>query len=128
MSSILKKRPASDKPEPTWEIAHLFPAQGHWSEAEYLSLDTNRRVEFSNGFLKVLSVPTIPHQLLAAYFYSLLQAFVARDNLGMVLFAGVRVRIWRDNFREPDVAFMRRKNFGRVHKEYWEGADLVMEA
>ena len=30
---------------PTWEIAHLFPTQGHWSEEEYLALETNRRID-----------------------------------------------------------------------------------
>jgi len=26
--------------EPTWEVAHLVPLQGMWSESEYLALET----------------------------------------------------------------------------------------
>ena len=52
--------------DPTWEIAHLFPAQGAWSEEEYLDLPGNRLVEFSNGFLEMLPVPTTSHQALVA--------------------------------------------------------------
>src|SRR5438046_2969712 len=48
---------ATRTPEPTWEIAYLFPNQGHWSEEEYLALDGNQLVEFSRGFLEVLPVP-----------------------------------------------------------------------
>src|SRR5712692_7578885 len=40
--------------EPTWEIAHLFPDQGTWTEGEYLALDTNHLIELSNGRLEVL--------------------------------------------------------------------------
>jgi len=44
-----------DKPElehePTWDVAQLFPPQGYWSEAEYLALDTNHLVEFSQASL-----------------------------------------------------------------------------
>jgi Uma2 family endonuclease len=30
-------------------------------------------------------------------------------------------------FREPDVIYMSSKHAARRHKEFWEGADLVME-
>jgi hypothetical protein len=54
MATDLKKsrrkfdREASE-PEPAWDIARLFPAQGEWSEEDYLELDTNRLVEFSTA-------------------------------------------------------------------------------
>ena len=44
-----------------------------------------------------------------------------------MLFTGVRVRLWPDKFREPDVVFMRAEHAGRVTDEYYEGADLVVE-
>ncbi len=52
-----------DYAEPTWEIAELFPAQRTWSEDEYLTLDTNRLVEFSHGHLEVVPMPTFSHQI-----------------------------------------------------------------
>src|SRR3954469_1749829 len=38
---------AAELPTPEWEVARLLPARGAWSEADYLDLDTNRRVEYS---------------------------------------------------------------------------------
>jgi hypothetical protein len=38
-----------DKVEATHEIAYLLPAQGQWTVEEYLSLNTNRLVEFVQG-------------------------------------------------------------------------------
>ena len=103
------------------------PLRGRGRESEYFALETNRRVEFSHGFLEFLPMPTVLHQRIAAFLYDALQAFVVGLNLGEVLFTGVRVRLWPGKFREPDVLFMRAEHAGRITEEYWEGADLVME-
>jgi Uma2 family endonuclease len=118
---------APGQPELTWEIAHLFPAQGDWSEEEYLALGGNRLVEFSDGFVEVLPVPTTSHQLLVACLYGLLLAFASARDLGTVLFAPLRVRLWRGKFREPDVVFMLKAHASRINEEFWDRADLVME-
>lgn len=118
---------ATGEPEPAWDVAYLFPAQGTWSEEEYLALNGNRLVEFSRGFVEVLPMPTTSHQLLVAYLYGLLLAFVSGRDLGTVLFAPLRVRLWRGKFREPDVVFMFKEHADRIGEEYWHGADLVME-
>jgi hypothetical protein len=55
--------------EPTWAIAKLFPNQGEWSEEDYLTLNTNRLVEFFNGHVEVPDMPTPSHQFLALYLY-----------------------------------------------------------
>lgn len=113
--------------EPTWDIAYLFPAQGAWSEFEYLALETNRLVELSQGRLEVLPVPTTSHQMLLLHLYGLLLARLARRDLGTVLTAGIRVQLWPGTFREPDIVFMLKEHADRVGDEFWEGADLVME-
>src|ERR1700678_345312 len=64
--------------EPVWEIAELFPEQGAWSEEDYLALTTNRLVEFDNGMIEVLPLPTLSHQLIAAFIYDLLKAFLVK--------------------------------------------------
>ncbi|MFN3333532.1 MAG: Uma2 family endonuclease, partial [Caldilinea sp.] len=51
--------------EPAWEVALLFPAQGAWSEEDYLYLDTNHLVEFSDGKIEVLPMPSDKHQAIA---------------------------------------------------------------
>jgi Uma2 family endonuclease len=118
---------ATTRAEPTWDVAYLFPVQGDWSEEEYLALPGNRLLEFSDGVLEVLPVPTTSHQLLVAYLYGVLLAFARGRDLGTVLFAPLRVRLWRRKFREPDIVFMRKQHTGRIHEEYWDQADLVME-
>jgi Uma2 family endonuclease len=128
MSSVNSKRARTETwPEPTWEVAHLFPPQGQWTEEEYLALNTNHLVEFSDGRLEVLAMPTLSHQLLVAHLYGLLLAFVNARDLGTVLFAGLRVRLWRGKIREPDVVFFRKEHAQRMGEEFSKGADLVME-
>jgi Uma2 family endonuclease len=113
--------------EPAWEIARLFPDQGAWDEEDYLGLETNHLVEFSDGAVDVLPMPTTPHQLIVGFLYTALSAFVSRGNLGTPAHAPLRVRVRPGKFREPDVLFMQAKNARRIGKCAWEGADLVME-
>ena len=112
---------------PTWEIATLFPNQGAWSVGDYLSLNTNRLVEFSDGRLEVLPMPTEEHQLIVALLYEVLKRFVSPRKLGTALFAPLRVRLSEDKFREPDIVFMRAEHADRRSQKFWRGADLVME-
>lgn len=117
----------ASREEPTWEVAYLFPTQGNWSEDEYLALSGNQLVEFSHGILEVLPMPTTSHQMLVVYLYGLLLAHSNASDLGTVLVAPLRVRLWRGKFREPDVLFMSKQNANRISEEFWDGADLVME-
>lgn len=119
--------PVPQDAEPTWDIAHLFPAQGTWSEQEYLELRGNRLVEFSHGIVEVLTMPTMDHQLIVAYLHAALTAFISAAKLGTALFAPFRIRLWDGKFRQPDVMFMRAEHAPRMGKEFWDGADLVME-
>jgi Uma2 family endonuclease len=112
--------------EPVWEIATLFPDQGQWSEEEYLALDTNRLVEFDNGYIEVLPVPTDKHQAIITYLIIALTLW-KEPRGGIVRPAGLRVRLWDHKFREPDVIFMRSEHDERRAQRYWRGADLVIE-
>ena len=113
--------------EPTWEIAQLFPAQGHWSEEEYLALDTNHLIEYSHGQIEVLPMPTQSHQLLVIALFKFLDNFIRTRQLGTVLLAPMRVQLWQGKFREPDILFMRTEHEDRRSDQFWQGADLVME-
>jgi Uma2 family endonuclease len=112
---------------PTWEIAHLFPNQGTWTVDEYLALNTNHLVEFSDGVIEILPMPTEQHQLIVAFLYAMLRAFVVPRTLGTVLFAPFRIKLWEQKFREPDVVFMSVEHAPRRGNQFWSGADLVME-
>ena len=118
---------SSGPAEPTWEVAYLFPTQGNWSEDDYLALRGNQLIEFAEGFVEVLPMPTTSHQLLVVYLYGLLLAFTRPRGLGTPLVAPLRVRLWPEKFREPDIVFMRAEHEDRIGEDYWTGADLVME-
>lgn len=113
--------------EPAWDVAKLFPSQGHWSEQEYFALHGPRLVEYSKGWIEVLSMPTTSHQTIVAILYTLLLGFVTPRNLGKSLFAPLRVRLWDGKFREPDVLFLLTEHSDRIHEQFWDGADLVIE-
>lgn len=113
--------------EPTWEIAELYPNQGDWSEDDYLALDVNRLIEFSDGCLEVLPMPTTTHQLIATFLYRLLEAFASARGLGLPLVAPLKIRLWEEKYREPDVVFMLQEHRHRIHDDFWDVADFVIE-
>jgi Uma2 family endonuclease len=113
--------------EPIWELAELFPYQGDWSEEEYLALHTSRLIEFTDGRLEILSMPTLLHQLIVAFLYNALKNAVEPKGLGRVLFAPLRVRMRPKKYREPDVVYLSAERLQRVKGDYPDGADLVME-
>jgi Uma2 family endonuclease len=113
--------------EPTWDIAKLFPMQGHWNESEYLRLNGNYLVEFTHGHVEVLPMPTPAHQAIVAFLFEQLLLFVRPAKLGKVLFAPLRVRMQEGKFREPDVVFILAAHSRWQGDDFWEGADLVRE-
>src|ERR1700677_3482642 len=115
--------------EPAWEIAELFPNQGDLSECDYLLVTehTNRLVEFTDGRIEVLDMPTFEHQRIVLFLINVLNAFIDARNLGSAIMAPLRVRLREGKYREPDVMFMLQRNIARAGNQYWDGADLVME-
>ncbi len=76
--SLIEPLPPSQE-EYAWGIATLFPQQGGWSEEAYLKLtddETNRLIEFANGRLEFLPMPTELHQALVGFLYHALLNFV----------------------------------------------------
>jgi len=128
MVSVVKsKSPPPPDAQPAWDIARLFPYQGHWDEADYLSLDTNQLVEFTDGFIEVLAMPDMRHQLCVGYLFDALKAFISPEKLGRVLFAPFSIRLRPNKFRQPDVMLMLAAHADRMGNSYWDGADLVIE-
>jgi Uma2 family endonuclease len=125
-STVCPSAYLSRKGEPAWEVAFLYPRQGEWTEAEYLSLDTNRLVELSEGCLEVLPMPTMLHQLLVDFLHSVLKAFVVAHATGKVFFAPLPVRLWAGKYREPDIIYLNPERISDLRRPP-KGADLVME-
>ncbi|MYC93702.1 MAG: Uma2 family endonuclease [Caldilineaceae bacterium SB0661_bin_32] len=111
---------------PVWRIATLFPYQGAWSEQEYLALETNRRVEFDDGFVEVHDAPTDQHQAIILYLSIALNEFALQTG-GVVRTAGLRLRLWDRKYREPDIVLLRNRDSSLRQENFWDGADLAIE-
>ena len=112
--------------EPVWLLAKQFPVQGAWTTEEYLSLVTERRVEYVDGCLEFLPVPTKFHQWIAGFLYRHLFSSITDRGLGYVFQAGYRVRV-PDRFRDPDVVVILNRNAMKAGEQYTDAADLVVE-
>jgi Uma2 family endonuclease len=121
------KKPKARVGEPVWEIAYLFPNQGTWSVEDYLGLDSNCLIEYINGHIEVLPMPSLAHQLITLYLYRLLHELVSVHELGVAIVAPLPVRLGPQAYREPDVIFLSTERYKRIEGKYPSGADLVVE-
>ncbi len=110
------------------EPIDLTPLQGLWTEEQYLKLtdQTNHMIEFTDGEIEVLPMPTDNHQVISRFLLFALFAFVQQLG-GTVLYAPLRVQIRPGTYREPDILLMRDARDPRRQNRYWLGADLVVE-
>jgi Uma2 family endonuclease len=116
--------------EPVWEIATLFPPQGHWTTDDYLDLDAhtgNHLIEFSNGNVEVLPIPSLQHQAIAAFLFHLLYTFVTTHKLGIVRFSPTKVQLWDGKIREPDLFYIANDNISKRTEQWFKKIDLAME-
>lgn len=106
----------------------LLPLQGSWTEEQYLKLtdQTNHLIEFSDGEIEVLPMPTSGHQVILLFLYELFRSVVQRAG-GKVLVAPLRLHVRPGKFREPDILMLRNAADPRYQDAYWLGADLVVE-
>lgn len=121
-------RPRQGQPEFVWELATMFPAQGSWTEEEYLRLtdSTNRLIEYTNGKLEFLPMPTLTHQLLLVWLLETVREYAKTNDAGLALPSGTRVRVSDSKFCEPDLLFVR-KSSTKKGERYFNGADFVAE-
>lgn len=106
----------------------LLPLQGLWTEAQYLKLtdQSNHLIEFTDGVIEVLPMPTDSHQVILLFLYDLLKAYL-QGRGGKVLVAPLRVQIRPGKYREPDILLILDASDPRRQNAFWLGADLVME-
>jgi hypothetical protein len=108
--TILERLPQGHG-EPAWEIARLFPVQGEWTVEDYLALSTNQLVEFSNGFVEVLPMPSPSHQRIVFFLQRMLWLFVTERRLGEVLSAPLPIELWSKNFVSQILFLCRKQNW-----------------
>lgn len=111
--------------EPTWEVAHLFPDQGHWTETEFFERHGNRMVELADGHLEILPMPTWLHQLMVKFLVRAVECVVGSE--GTVLDAPLPIRLFRDTIREPDVMYFVPGSEPSNPRSYPTRVDLAME-
>ena len=109
-------------------LCDVLPSQGSWSDDAYLWLTdhSNRLIEFTDGCIEELPIPTFTHQTVLAFLYDLFRAYV-KPRGGVVIFAALRLRVRPGKFREPDLLLLRDRTDRRCQDRYWQGADLVVE-
>ena len=109
-------------------LADLSALQGYWTQAQYLRLtnEGNRLIEFTDGCIEFLPMPTQRHQAISRFLFRALDSFV-REIGGEAFYAPLRLRIRDGKFREPDLLLVRDADDPRCRDDYWLGADLVVE-
>ena len=109
-------------------LSDTLPRQGRWSDDDYLWLTdrTRRLIEFTDGCIEELPMPTSTHQAILAFLYRALYAYLAPLG-GAVMFSALRLRIREGKFREPDILVLHDRADPRYQDRFWLGADLVAE-
>lgn len=123
---IFQQHRPSARGEPVWDLALTYPAQGYWTESDYLSLQASRLIEFSDGFIEVLPMPTYSHQLIVRWLLEKFLEHVRPRGLGDVVFAPLPVHLRPGKYREPDLVYLSRARLAAMG-DYPEGADLALE-
>jgi Uma2 family endonuclease len=106
----------------------LHALQGMWTVEQYLKLtdQTNQLIEFTDGMIEVLPMPTDKHQAISRLIFLALLAFIQQLG-GTVFYAPLRVQVRPGKFREPDLLLLRDARDPRRQNAFWFGADLVVE-
>lgn len=109
-------------------LAQILPAQGSWTDEQYLLLTDHTRlpVEFTDGFVELLPMPSDKHQLILKRLLMAFDGFISPRG-GEVLCAPLRLRIRSGKYREPDLLLLLSASDPRREERCWLGADLVVE-
>ena len=112
--------------EPAWDLALMYPLQGDWSVENYLALDSSMLVEYTDGVVRVLPMPSLLHQWIARFLFLALDRFVSERGIGEVFFAPLPVKLTPTKYREPDIVYVRPERIQSMSGQP-DGADLVIE-
>ena len=109
-------------------LCDVLPRQGCWSDEAYLWLtDRSRRlVEFTDGRIEELPLPTFAHQAVLLFLYRLFHEYL-QPRGGVAMVSALRMPVREGKYREPDLLMLRERSDPRCQDRYWLGADLVAE-
>jgi Uma2 family endonuclease len=130
MQPTIERPVPSILPPEEWKelLEDILPPQGRWSDEEYLVLTDHRNmlIEFTDGFLEVLPMPTEQHQMILGFLYLVFMSFF-KSRGGKVLFSPLRLQIRPSKFREPDLLLLLSATDPRRQNRFWLGADIILE-
>ena len=116
----------SRRGEPTWELAAmLFPKQGEWTLEQFHELveqDEDLRVEFAEGCLEFLPVPSKFHEILGNVLFAKLLLLLGPRR---VFFGGYELEAPNGSARFPDLLAARSED--SLGPKRATAADLVIE-
>jgi Uma2 family endonuclease len=99
------------------------------TEEEFEALLSDVMVEYTDGFIETLPMPTMLHQEIMIFLYLLLDSL--KDSQGRVagkaMLAPFILQVRSGKLRLPDVLYLKRENFARIADARWDYADLIME-
>lgn len=97
---------------------------------EFLVITANeKKAEFVDGEIVYMAAASIRHELLFKFLLSVLNLYVKRHQLGLVLGSDVAMKLEEGRRgREPDLLFLTNERTNLLRENYLEGAaDLVVE-
>ena len=109
-------------------IADADQLDGLWTKEQYFRLtdNTNWLIEFTDGKIEVLPMPTDKHQAISQFLLLLLHALMKQIG-GVVRYSPLRLQLNEQRYREPDLMLLLDRRDPRKQNKQWLGADLVVE-
>lgn len=80
-----------------------FPVQGKWSEQDYFRIEAERFVEFVNGRIEKLPMPTWLHHAICDFLIDQLKAWNKEQGFGRLVYAPTPLKLFDGVIREPDI-------------------------
>lgn len=111
-----------------YTLLELLPPQGEWDKRGYLWLSEQspRLIELVDGHIEAVPMPTEKHQSILIYLLWLFRAYTKHRG-GIAFIAPLRLQLWNQRFREPDLLLLQDAADPRRTNQFWSGADLVLE-
>ncbi len=90
--------------------------------------DEDTRAEWVDGRVVIMSPGSFPHQTIEGFLFTLLQLFVEKHQLGVVVQEYLMYLETQRRGRVPDLVFISNARKEQIRKTYFEGAvDLAVE-
>ncbi|MBC8162450.1 MAG: Uma2 family endonuclease [Roseiflexaceae bacterium] len=109
-------------------VLDLDLIQGLWTVEQYLAFSdfSSRMIEFTDGQIELLPMPTEKHQAMLEWLFFILRDIVNARG-GKARFAPLRLQVRPGKYREPDILVLLDAADPRRQNRFWFGADLVVE-